>query len=117
MNKIVLITGASSGFGQACAERFAAAGGYDLILTGRRKERLDALKQRLTNARPPSRPVPPFRLPLKYSRLTSGTRQASNAAIGSLPSMAKDRSADQQCRPGTGKGLLFDRADMEDWKP
>ncbi len=43
MNPIVLITGASSGFGKATAEKFAA-GGFGLILTGRRKERLDDLK-------------------------------------------------------------------------
>jgi NADP-dependent 3-hydroxy acid dehydrogenase YdfG len=47
MNKIVLITGATSGFGEACARKFAAAGGYQLIITGRRKERLEALKKEL----------------------------------------------------------------------
>jgi len=47
MNKIVLITGATSGFGEACARKFAAAGGYQLILTGRRKERLESLKKEL----------------------------------------------------------------------
>jgi len=36
---IVMITGATSGFGKACAEKFAAAG-HHLILTGRRKDRL-----------------------------------------------------------------------------
>lgn len=46
MNKTVLITGATSGFGEACARQFAA-GGYRLIITGRRKERLEALKQEL----------------------------------------------------------------------
>ncbi|MDA0974096.1 MAG: SDR family NAD(P)-dependent oxidoreductase [Bacteroidetes bacterium] len=44
--KIILITGATSGIGEACAEIFAEAG-HDLILTGRRKERLDALEKRL----------------------------------------------------------------------
>ncbi|HEX7904084.1 MAG TPA: SDR family NAD(P)-dependent oxidoreductase [Chitinophagaceae bacterium] len=39
MPKIVFITGATSGFGKACAIKFAA-NGYDLILNGRRKERL-----------------------------------------------------------------------------
>jgi NADP-dependent 3-hydroxy acid dehydrogenase YdfG len=39
MSKIILITGASSGFGKAIAEKFAA-GGWDLILTARRKEKL-----------------------------------------------------------------------------
>jgi 3-hydroxy acid dehydrogenase/malonic semialdehyde reductase len=43
MNKIVLITGASSGIGKACAEKFAADKN-DLIITGRRNERLISLK-------------------------------------------------------------------------
>jgi 3-hydroxy acid dehydrogenase/malonic semialdehyde reductase len=47
MNKIVLITGATSGFGEACARKFAAADGYQLIITGRRKERLESLKKEL----------------------------------------------------------------------
>jgi len=46
-NKIILITGATSGFGEACARKFAADGNYDLIITGRRKERLQALQQQL----------------------------------------------------------------------
>lgn len=43
---IVLITGATSGIGKACAEKFAEAG-YDLIITGRRQERLDELQATL----------------------------------------------------------------------
>ena len=43
MNKIILITGATSGIGKACAEKFAAAK-YNLIITGRRIERLEELK-------------------------------------------------------------------------
>jgi NADP-dependent 3-hydroxy acid dehydrogenase YdfG len=49
MKKTALITGASSGIGLACAELLAAAG-YDLILTARRQERLDEIKQRLSAA-------------------------------------------------------------------
>jgi len=41
MSKIILITGASSGLGKAIAEKFAAEG-WNLIITARRKERLDA---------------------------------------------------------------------------
>lgn len=48
MNKTVLITGATSGIGKACAEKFAAAN-YNLIITGRREERLLALKNELQN--------------------------------------------------------------------
>ena len=46
MSKIILITGASSGFGKATATKFAA-GGWNLILTGRRKEKLDELAKAL----------------------------------------------------------------------
>ncbi|ASZ15157.1 SDR family NAD(P)-dependent oxidoreductase [Chitinophaga pendula] len=43
---IALITGATAGFGEACAKKFAAQG-YDLIITGRRQDRLDALHVQL----------------------------------------------------------------------
>jgi 3-hydroxy acid dehydrogenase / malonic semialdehyde reductase len=48
MNKIVLITGATSGIGKACAQKFAGSG-YNIIITGRRKERLDELQAELQN--------------------------------------------------------------------
>lgn len=47
MNKIVLITGATSGIGLACARKFAA-NGDKLILTGRNEHRLAELKKELT---------------------------------------------------------------------
>jgi NADP-dependent 3-hydroxy acid dehydrogenase YdfG len=43
MNKVAIITGATAGFGEATARLFAR-NGWDLILTGRRSERLDKLK-------------------------------------------------------------------------
>ncbi len=46
MNKITLITGATSGIGYACAQRFASEG-HNLIITGRRKERLNNLSSEL----------------------------------------------------------------------
>lgn len=48
MIKTVFITGATSGIGKACAEKFAAEK-YHIIITGRRKERLEKLQQELTN--------------------------------------------------------------------
>jgi NADP-dependent 3-hydroxy acid dehydrogenase YdfG len=46
MSRIIFITGATSGFGKACAEKFAASGD-NLIINGRRKERLEELKKAL----------------------------------------------------------------------
>ncbi|PLW99298.1 MAG: NAD(P)-dependent oxidoreductase [Marinilabiliales bacterium] len=47
-SKTALITGATAGFGKATAERFAKEG-FNLIITGRRKERLEELAQTLKN--------------------------------------------------------------------
>ncbi|MBA6412061.1 SDR family oxidoreductase [Parahaliea sp. F7430] len=47
MTKTVFITGATSGFGLACAKRFAQEG-WNLVITGRRKERLDSIAQELS---------------------------------------------------------------------
>ena len=46
MNKIAFITGATSGFGKAAAEKFAA-NQYNVIINGRRKDRLAELKTQL----------------------------------------------------------------------
>jgi NADP-dependent 3-hydroxy acid dehydrogenase YdfG len=48
MNKTIMITGATAGFGRAIAIKFAG-NGYDVIITGRRKERLDELEKELLN--------------------------------------------------------------------
>jgi 3-hydroxy acid dehydrogenase/malonic semialdehyde reductase len=46
MKKTVLVTGATSGFGKAIAIKFAK-NGYNIIITGRRKERLSELEKDL----------------------------------------------------------------------
>ena len=46
MNKIICITGASSGFGEACAHTFSS-NQYNLIITGRREEKLTKLRSTL----------------------------------------------------------------------
>jgi NADP-dependent 3-hydroxy acid dehydrogenase YdfG len=46
MNKVFIITGATSGFGRAMAQTFSTMG-VDLVLTGRRNDRLMELKSEL----------------------------------------------------------------------
>lgn len=112
MNKIILITGATSGFGEACARKFAAAGGFDIIITGRRKERLEALRSELEN---------------------SSNDQTNAAKILSLVFDVRDKKAAQKAIDGlpeswkridlliNNAGLAlgrdyFDEADMDDWE-
>jgi 3-hydroxy acid dehydrogenase/malonic semialdehyde reductase len=68
----VFITGATSGFGQAAARRFAAAGGR-VIATGRRRDRLEALQSELGAER------------CHIAELDVHDRQGIDAVIASLP--------------------------------
>jgi 3-hydroxy acid dehydrogenase / malonic semialdehyde reductase len=106
MNKIVLITGATSGIGLACAHTFAAAG-YDVIGTGRRAERLAALKDTLESTHSVR-----F-LPLAFD---VRERQVVFDSIGSLPS---DWQAVDILINNAGLALgrdYFEEASMEDWE-
>lgn len=69
--RTVFITGATSGFGEATARRFAA-GGHRLILTGRRGDRLAKLKTELTT-------------PVHIATLDVRDREAVEQAVKSLP--------------------------------
>jgi 3-hydroxy acid dehydrogenase / malonic semialdehyde reductase len=75
MNKIVMVTGATAGFGRATAHIFAK-NGYDLIITGRRKERLEKLEKELLNSGR-----------IKVLSLNFDVRKVDevNSAINSLP--------------------------------
>jgi 3-hydroxy acid dehydrogenase/malonic semialdehyde reductase len=71
----VLVTGASAGIGEACARAFAAAGAR-LVLTARRRERLEALAEELRAAHG-----------TECHLLTLDVRDAAavEAALGGLP--------------------------------
>jgi 3-hydroxy acid dehydrogenase / malonic semialdehyde reductase len=104
MNKIVLITGATSGFGEACARKFVAAGGYDIIITGRRKERLEALASSL---------APALVLPLVFD---VQDRAAVFSAISHLPAEWRKISILIN-NAGLALGRdLFEDANLDDWE-
>lgn len=72
---IVLITGATSGFGEACAKKFAA-NGYDLIITGRREERLTTLQQQLQQE---------YKIAVLPLCFDVRDQQAVNSTLGNIP--------------------------------
>lgn len=133
MNKIVFITGATSGFGEACARKFAAAGGFDLILTGRRKERLEVLKKDLenpghtplresTHVHTPSsaathvHTLPPVSTRVHTLSFDVRDKDAVFAAIKSLPPDWKNIDLLIN-NAGLALGRdFFEEADMEDWE-
>lgn len=74
INKWVLITGATSGIGKACANLFAEAGS-NLLLTGRRIERLEVLQKELADE---------YSHQVKISSFDVRDRQACEEFVNSL---------------------------------
>jgi NADP-dependent 3-hydroxy acid dehydrogenase YdfG len=103
--KTVFITGATSGFGEACALVFAE-NGYRLILNGRRTDRLEALGQQLQSLYGAQSFLAPFDV---------RQREAVFAAIGNLPT--EWQQVDVLINnAGLALGRdFFDEADMDDW--
>jgi NADP-dependent 3-hydroxy acid dehydrogenase YdfG len=104
MNKTLMITGATAGFGRAIAVKFAE-NGYDLIITGRRKERLDELEKELTKNK------------IKVLSLNFDVRNRSEvgSAIQKLPAEWKDIDILVN-NAGLAVGLShIDDGDMDDW--
>ena len=79
-NQIILITGASSGIGTACAKIFAGAGAK-LILAARRLERLQQLADTLSKD---------FSTEIHLLQLNVRDRNAVESAISTLPSAWSD---------------------------
>jgi 3-hydroxy acid dehydrogenase / malonic semialdehyde reductase len=106
MNKIVLITGATSGIGKACAQKFAAEK-YNVIITGRRKERLDSLKTELESEHGI------LVLPLCFD---VQDKEAVFAAINNLPAEWKNINILIN-NAGLALGRdNFEEADLNDWE-
>ena len=104
-NKIVLVTGASSGIGAACARIFAGAGAK-LILAARRKQRLQELVEKLNLS--PSQ--------FYLLELDVRDRAAVESVISSLPSQWSVIDVLIN-NAGLSRGLdkLYE-ADFQDWE-
>lgn len=105
MQKIAFITGATSGFGEACAYKFAAHG-YDLILNGRRAERLQKLADELENK---------FNIAVLQLPFDVSIQKEVSDAIDSIP--LEWKSIDVLVNnAGLALGRdHFQDADLEDW--
>jgi 3-hydroxy acid dehydrogenase / malonic semialdehyde reductase len=105
MKKIVFITGATSGFGEACAHVFAK-NGYHLVLNGRREERLLKLKDVLEST---------YKIECLLLPFDVRSQHAATSAIEGLPERWK---AIDILVNNAGLALgrdLFNEADLEDW--
>ncbi|KAJ1887095.1 hypothetical protein LPJ66_009297 [Kickxella alabastrina] len=76
LGKNVLITGASSGIGEACAYQFAAAGA-NVILTARRKDKLAEVQQKIHSTWPS--------VQVHTASLDVQSSQAVDQAISNIP--------------------------------
>jgi 3-hydroxy acid dehydrogenase / malonic semialdehyde reductase len=104
-SKIVFITGATSGFGEAIATRFAQ-GGYDLIINGRRTDRLQTIADSLENRYN----VAVLQLPFDV--------QDEKEVLASIDSIPEEWKNIDVLVNNAGLALgrdYFDEADLSDW--
>ena len=103
MSKLALVTGATSGIGKATAEAFAAQG-IDLIICGRREERLQALQRSLGT-----------KVNVHYLVFDVRDRAAVEQQIASLPDQFKHIDILVN-NAGNAHGLdLIQEGDPDDW--
>lgn len=106
MQKIVFITGATAGFGEACAFKFAA-NHYNLILNGRRTDRLHQLQKKLLDEYNTQSVLLPFDV---------RDRESTFNAISSLPDEWHDIDILIN-NAGLALGRdYFQDADLNDWE-
>jgi len=106
MKKTILITGATSGIGKACAEKFAAAGD-NIIITGRRQERLDELRSTLEST---------FHVKVLSLCFDVQDAAAVTAALNNIPAEWKKINILIN-NAGLALGRdSFEDADMQDWE-
>ncbi|HUQ96524.1 MAG TPA: SDR family NAD(P)-dependent oxidoreductase [Chitinophagaceae bacterium] len=103
--KTVFITGATSGFGEACAHLFARIG-YRLILNGRREARLKALSETLAQQYNAESFCAPFDV------------QEQKAVFNAVASLPQNWKKIDVLINNAGLALgrdLFDEASLDDW--
>ncbi len=102
--KTVFITGATAGFGAACARRFAEAG-HRLIISGRRRERLLALEKELGAL-----------VPVHTIAMDVRSRSAVEEAVNSIPAAFRTVAVLVN-NAGLAAGLEpAHGADLDDWE-
>lgn len=106
MKRVVFITGATSGIGLACAEKFAAAGD-NLIITGRRLNRLEDLQHALKIK---------YHIECHISCFDVQDKEAVKVAIENLPEDFKNVDVLIN-NAGLALGRdYFQEADLQDWE-
>ena len=106
MNKTVFITGATSGIGRACAEKFAA-NNFNVIITGRRENLLEEVKSLLEKK---------YEIKVKTLCFDVQDKEAVFKAIDQLEENFKDIDILIN-NAGLALGRdPFDEADITDWE-
>ncbi len=101
-----MVTGATAGFGKAIARKFAA-NNYNVIITGRRKERLEELENELTKTHKSQ--IMPLNFDVR-------NRQEVREAIDKLPASWKNIDVLVN-NAGLAAGLShIDEGDIDDWE-
>jgi len=105
MNKTVFITGATSGIGKACAEKFAE-NNYNIIITGRRKALLKNAKEELENR---------FKVQVTTLCFDVQNKEAVFNAVALLPATTVIDVLINNAGLALGRDA-FDEADITDWE-
>ncbi len=105
MKKTILITGATAGFGEATARIFAD-NGWNLVLTGRRMERLESLKEELQSKG----------VEIVLLHFDVRNEEEVNKAVESLPEEVKNNLSILVNNAGlaVGRGPI-DSGETDDW--
>lgn len=106
MDKYVFITGATAGFGEACAKLFAK-NGWNLILTGRRNDRLSSLQKALTQE---------YSIDVVSLCFDVRNQEEVETAVGKMPEGVKSNISLLINNAGlaVGRGPI-DRGETDDW--